>query len=302
MQIAVVGPGALGSLFGGLLAADGNDVWLLHHREDAAAAIDEQGVVVEDTDGREHRYDVRATVDAETVGPVDLVLVLVKAGQTVPAIEEHAACIGPETRVLSLQNGVTNHHRLREHVGVDRALDGVTYQSAAAEGPGRISRSGSGPTYLGGADRAFAERVAETFESAGIEAEVVDDPFVPIWRKQLSGGAIKPVAALTRLPNRDIVADDGLVALMEGLMRETAAVAATRGVDLEVESTLERLCEGMAGTDHRSSMLQDVLAGRPTEIDDVNGATVEIGVEEGVDVPLNRMATALVRGLEKSFD
>lgn len=303
MKIAVIGAGALGCVFGGLLAADGNDVWLLHHRESAAREIDDRGVVLVEPDGEERRVDVRATVDASRVGPADLALVLVKAPQTIPAVEQHAAAIGPATRVLSLQNGVTNHDRLREHVGADRSLHGVTYQGAIGEGSGRVKRTNPGPSLFGGEDAAFVGRVAETFESAGIEVETVPDPSVPIWRKQLTGAAIKPVAALTRLPNRTIVADEGLADLMGGLMEETASVAETRGVDLgDVDGTLADLREVMAGTDHTSSMLQDVQARRQTEIEDVNGATVEIGQEAGVAVPLNETVTALVRGVEQGLD
>lgn len=301
MKVAIIGAGALGTLYGGLLAADGHDVWLLHHRADAAATIDEEGVVIEGVDGETRRVVVRATVDAAAVGPADLAVVLVKAHQTLSAVEQHAACIGPETRVLSLQNGVTNHYRLRDHVGADRTLNGVVNQGAVPLGPGHVRRSSEGLTELGGPDREFAERVAETFDSAGLETTVVDDPFDAIWKKQLVGGALKPLAALTRLTNGALVADDGLAETMLRLMEETAAVAATEGHDLDARATHADLVERMAGSEHRSSMLQDVEAGRKTEIEDVNGAVVELGREAGVDVPYNELATRLVRGLERSY-
>ena len=297
----MIGAGALGSLFGALLADDGNAVWLLHHRPEVAATLDADGVVVESADGSERRVPVRATVDADEVGAVDLALVLVKSHATVAAVEEHAACLGPETRVLSLQNGVTNHHRLIEHVGAGRALNGVTYQGASLSAPGHVVRSAPGPTRFGGEDGAFAERVGEVFESAGIEAEVVDDPFAAIWQKQLWGAAIKPVAALTRLPNRELVASEETAGLLHRLMRETAAVAETQCVDLDADATFEVLRESLAESSHVSSMLQDVEAGRRTEIEDVNGANVALGREAGVDVPVNEVVTALVRGLEREY-
>lgn len=301
MRIAVIGAGALGSLFGGLLAADGNDVWLLHHREEYAAAIDERGVSIEEPDGRTRRIDVRSTVDASAVGPVDLAIVLVKSHQTLQAVRQHGACLGPETRVLSLQNGLTNHYRLREHVGAERTLHGVAYQGAERDGPGQVRRTALGPSVFGGPDRAFANRIGETLESAGIEARVVDDPFRHVWRKQLWGVAIKPVAALTRLPNGELVADEGLATLMHRLMAEAAAVADARGVTLDVDATFERLTDALVGSSHTSSMLQDVEAERETEIGDVNGAVVELGRAEGIDVPYNEMATVLVEGLERGY-
>lgn len=301
MKIAVIGAGALGSLFGGLLGGDGHDVWLLHHRPAVATAIEEDGVVVEAVDGTTRQFDVRATVDATRVGRSDLAIVLVKSHQTLSAVDQHGACIGPETRVLSLQNGLTNHHRLRDRLGVDRTLHGVTYQGVSTEGPGRIRRTEPGRSVLGGRDAAFARQIGNVFDSAGIEAEVVPDPFRAIWEKQLWGTAIKPLAALTRLPNRELVADERLADLMDRLLAETAAVASTRGVDVDPDATFEELRGRLAGSAHTSSMLQNVEAGRRTEIDDVNGAVVELGDAEGVDVPANRIVTALVRGLERGY-
>ena len=301
MEVAVIGAGALGSLFGGLLADDGHDVWLLHHRPAVAEAIEADGVVVEEVDGTTRRIEIRAAVDAARVGPADVALVLVKSHQTLVAVDQHEACIGPGTRVLSLQNGLTNHHRLRDHLGAVRTLHGVTYQGVSATGPGRISRTDPGRTVLGGEDAEFAARLANAFESAGLETDVVSDPFRAIWKKQLWGAAIKPLAALTGLPNRGLIDDEGLAGLMHRLMRETAAVAAARGQGLDADATFEQLTRSLAGSGHTSSMLQDVGAGRRTEIEDVNGAIVALGAEAGVDVPANEVVTALVRGLERGY-
>lgn len=299
MKIAVIGAGALGTLYGALLADGGNEVWLLHHRAGYTAAINDRGVAVDRADDPPLRVDVPATTDASDVGPADLAIVLVRAYQTVEAVAEHDACIGPGTRVLSLQNGLTNHRRLAAHVGADRALSGVTYQGATLDGPGRVTQTSDGPTVFGGPDEAFAERVAATFEAAGLSAEIVPDPLVPIWRKQLWGVAIKPVAALTRLSNRELVAGDATTALMRHLVREAAAVAHARGIDLDAAAVFSDLEEALARSTHTSSMLQDVRAGRRTEIDDVNGAIVDLAAEEGIAVPANETVTALVRGLDR---
>lgn len=301
MRIAVIGAGALGTLFGGLLADDGNDAWLLHHDPGYADEIDRNGVEIESTDGDVRRVAVPATADAARVGPADLAIVLVRSHQTVGAIREHGACIGPDTRALSLQNGLSNHRRLAEAVGEGRALSGVTYQGATLSGPGRVTRTAAGPSVFGGSDRAFAERVGRRFEAAGIGSRVVSDPLAHVWEKQLWGVAIKPVAALTRLPNRDLLANEGTAAVMKRLMSEAEAVAAARGVDVDADGAYDDLVGLLSSSTHRSSMLEDVEAGRRTEIDDVNGAVVDLADEEGIEVPYNRMATALVRGLERSY-
>ena len=303
MKIAVIGPGAIGTVFGGMLADAGHDVCLLHHRESYVDRIEEAGVRIEDVeaDVPPIRVHVPATTDAASVGPVELALVLVRSYQTIDAVTEHAGCIGPDTRVLSLQNGLSNHYRLRDHLGPARTLFGVTRQGGVLEKPGHVIRTGTGPTVFGGADGAFAERIEETFRAAGIDATSVEDPFYHVWRKQVFGGAIKPTAALTRLANGDLVSDDGMKNVMERLVREASAVARARGHPIDADEVFDELRTGLQGSAHRSSMLQDVDARVKTEIDECNGAVVEFAAREEVDVPYNELATKLVRGLERGY-
>lgn len=304
MQVAVIGAGALGCLFGGRLAADGHDVTLLHYRQAYVDVVNDRGLRIEsDLDDTETvETGVPATTDADTVGHVDLALVFVKAHQTETALEQHAACIGPATTVLSLQNGLGHYRTLCDYVGEERALAGVTYQGAVVVEPGLVEHTGNGVSTFGGTGGEATARVAAALSDAGFPVETTDDPRVTIWRKQLISLPIKPLAALTRLPNGQLAADEALVDLMDRIVTEAEAVAAARGIDLPDEEFLDtvlRTCEGSAG--HRSSMLQDVLAGRKTEIDAVNGAVVDIAHEEGVDVPTNELVTRLVRGLERSY-
>ena len=304
MQVAVIGAGALGCLFGGRLAADGHDVTLLHYRQAYVDVVNDRGLRIEsDLDDTETvETGVPATTVADTVGHVDLALVFVKAHQTETALEQHAACIGPATTVLSLQNGLGHYRTLCDYVGEERALAGVTYQGAVVVEPGLVEHTGNGVSTFGGTGGEATARVAAALSDAGFPVETTDDPRVTIWRKQLISLPIKPLAALTRLPNGQLAADEALVDLMDRIVTEAEAVAAARGIDLPDEEFLDtvlRTCEGSAG--HRSSMLQDVLAGRKTEIDAVNGAVVDIAHEEGVDVPTNELVTRLVRGLERSY-
>ncbi len=301
MKIAVIGAGALGTLLGGLLADAGEDVHLLHHRESYVDAVNDEGVRIE-RDGRSRVVEVPATTDAADVGPADLGLVLVRSYQTREALAEHAACISPETRLLTFQNGLTNYEVLGSVVGEERALAGLTYQGADLQAPGVVRHTNAGETILGGPDGAFAERVRDTFEAAGIEVEVVEDPRAHVWDKQLVSIAFKPLAALTRLHNGPMVHDEALRELMEHLVAEAQAVAEARGIELFTEDPVAKVRRiGEANPDHRSSMLQDVAAGRKTEIDEVNGAVVEYGREAGIPTPYNAALTALVSGLERSY-
>ncbi|WP_436348484.1 ketopantoate reductase family protein [Natronorubrum sp. FCH18a] len=301
MKVAVIGPGALGCLFGGRLALAGHEVWLLHHRQAAVDRLNEQGLRI-DSDGTTHRVAVPATTDAADVGHADLVIVFVKSHVTESALEQHAACIGPDTAVLSLQNGLRHDERLREFVGDRRAIAGVTYQGAVMEEPGRVRHTSDGVSTFGGGDTTTVRNVARTLSEAALPAEVVDDPTTHIWSKQLISLPVKPLASLTRLSNGELVDCDETRAVMEFVVEEAIAVADAKGIELTTDDPMDeivRTCR--ASYSHDSSMLQDVRAERKTELDEVNGALVEMGREEGVDVSVNALLTRLVRGLEYSY-
>lgn len=304
MEIAIIGAGSLGTLFGGALARSGDAVWLVHHDPAVARTLEDEGIRIEsDEFPSDGRIEVDATADSSEIGHVDLVLVLVKTYQTRTALADHAACIGPRTRVLTLQNGLGLDRTLAEFVPEERILAGVTYQGANLRSTGVVEHTNAGETVFGGADEAFARRVADRFRAAGFDdVTAVADPRPHIWDKQLVSVAFKPVAALTRLPNGDLVANDGVAALMERLVAEADRVARARGVDVPTDDPFERVLSlGRAAPTHRSSMLQDVDAGRRTEIMAANGAIVSLAEQEGIDVPYNAAVTSLVRGLELSY-
>lgn len=301
VKIAIIGPGALGCLFGGRLAMDGHDVSLLHYRESYVDHVNEHGLRIE-SEGSTRTVSVPATTDASTIGHADLVLVFVKAHLTETALAEHSDCIGPETYLLSLQNGLRHYDRVRDHVGGDRALAGVTYQGAVMEEPGQVRHTSDGVSTFGGTTTEFAHEIERIFTAAGLPATLVSDPEPHIWSKQLISLPIKPLASLTRLSNGELVANDETRAVMEQIVREAVVVADAKDIDLHVDDPMEEIvqtCE--ASYSHYSSMLQDVRAGRKTEIDEVNGALVELAREEDVDVPVNTLVTRLVHGLERSY-
>ena len=163
MQVAVIGAGALGCLFGGRLADNGHDVTLVHYRQPYVDELNQRSLrVVSDIDAIDTvKLSVLATTDAATVGPVDLALVFVKAHQTEGALCQHAACIGPETTVLSLQNGFGHYETLCDHVGTERALAGVTYQGAVVEEPGVVKHTNDGISTVGGENEAAMGQVAD---------------------------------------------------------------------------------------------------------------------------------------------
>jgi 2-dehydropantoate 2-reductase len=300
VRVAVVGAGALGSLFGGRLAAAGHEVSLLHHRPAAARELDRNGVTVEGPEPLS--ADVTATTDAAAVGPVDLALVLVRAHQTRAALEEHAACLGPDTLLCSLQNGLRTPAYVREAVGPDRALFGITYEAAVHEAVGRVRHASPGETVLGGATAAARERVRAALAGAGASVRLTDHPRRTVWEKGLLVAATAPVLTLT---GRAVAALDcpPLAPAVDALLAEGVAVAAARGIDVDGDGVRETIT-GLATShgDHEVSMAQDVARGRRTEVDELNGAVVAYGDESGVATPANRTVAALVRGLADGDD
>lgn len=302
MNVAVIGAGALGCLFGGRLTQAGNDVWLVHHRRSYVDRLNKAGLIIEDMDGGVAEISVDATTNAAEVGPVDLAIIFVKSHQTEAALREHAACMGPQTNLLSLQNGLRHYERLVEFSDEDRAFAGVTYQGAVVEEPGYVRVTSTGPSTFGGADEATARRIASVLEEAGFPAEVVGDPRPHIWAKQLISLPIKPLAALTRLSNGELVVTPETRELMAEIVAEAERVAESRGIEVPLDDPMAEVvaaCEHSSS--HYSSMLQDIWAERKTEIDDVNGAIVDLAREEGVEVPVNNLVTNLVRALEKGY-
>jgi 2-dehydropantoate 2-reductase len=299
MNIAVIGAGALGCLFGGHLAAAGHNVWLLHHRDQTASALSTAGISIHQNGGVPLTTGINATTAASDVGTADLVLVLVRSHQTQTALAEHAACIGSETWVLSLQNGLRNYDYLLDQVGHDRVFCGVTYEAAMTEEPGTVTHTSSGLTTVGGGREEPRTTIQETLVEAGFDVETVADPRPVIWEKGALVGATAPVLTLTGCPVAKLPTEP-LVGVVTSLLTEAARVATSQGIDIDVEK-IQQTIDSMADShaEHRVSMAQDIEQGRQTEIDEVNGVIIDLAETEDIAVPVNKHVTALIHGVEQ---
>ncbi|MCC7370459.1 MAG: 2-dehydropantoate 2-reductase [Chloroflexi bacterium] len=303
-RIAVVGPGALGCLFAALLALDGHDVRLLGRRAAQADAINQHGLVVE-RDGVERRTTVRAGTDPAALGPVDLAIVLVKATDTAAAAPSLPALLVPDGPALSLQNGLGNVDALTAVLGPERVLGGITSQGATLLGDGRIRHAGFGPTSLAEATRVLtprAQTIAALLDRAGLAATAYADPLPLIWGKLIANAAINPLGALLRCQNGFTVERPAARELFRSLAREAGAVATRLGVVLPFDDPAAH-AEGVARItfNNRNSMLQDVEAGRRTEIDAINGAVARLGQEHGVPTPANATVAQMIRAVEQGY-
>lgn len=306
MKIAVLGGGgAMGGMFGGYLARAGEDVALIDVSVEAIDAINAHGLVVEAKDGSVATIPVRASSNPGEIGPVDLIVNFVKCYSTEAAIRAAAPLIGDSTAILTLQNGWGNADRIAAVVGKSRVMVGLTYNSGTLLAPGRIKHSGIGLTVVGELDGTASPRLeaaVAAFARAGIETTASPRIVDEIWKKLALNVCTLPTAALLRFPAHELIQHREMLDLMRGLLAEVAAVARPQGINLdEAErwAAIAALLEKAVGA--RASMLQDVEAGRRTEIDVVNGAIVEAGRRHSVATPLNDAMVWMVKSLQAKY-
>lgn len=303
MKVMVVGPGAMGTLFSGMMTRGGHEVWLLGRRPDVVAAIARNGVTVVLGDSRQ-TVRVNATVRAEDAGLVDLVIVFVKAYDTLRASRDALPAVGPNTVALTLQNGLDNVETISSVVGRERVLAGVTAHGATLLGPGLVRHAGEGETAIGELDGRVSQRlrrVAGAFSQAGIEVELSQAVDSLIWGKLVVNASINPITALLGVPNGELLAREDARRLSRAAAEEAASVARVLAVSLPYADPWERVeavCRLTAS--NRSSMLQDVDRGIQTEIDFINGAVAREGEAHGVSTPVNWTLTRLVKALTRA--
>lgn len=301
MKIAVMGAGAMGSLFGGLLADAGEDVTLIDIWKEHVDAINARGLRVTGISG-DRTIEVNSTTDPGKVGPVDLVIIFVKSYDTAEAARDAMPMASDETVFLSLQNGLGNIDNIAEAAGKHRIIRGVTAQGSTMRGPGEIYHAGQGPTVIGELDETSTERVkriAKAFNHAGIHTEISSNITGALWSKVLVNVGINPLTALTGLRNGELLDHPEIRQVMKRAVEEATMVAQSLGIEMEFDNPVEKVHEVAEATAaNRSSMLQDVERGRKTEIDALNGAIVELGRRIGVDTPVNDTLVAAVKGLE----
>ncbi len=303
--VAVVGAGALGCLFGGMLARAGTQVTLIG-RASHVATIRRDGLRLE-SNGRVTLIPVAATEDMAVVGKARLVLLCVKSTDTDDAARAMAPHLGSDTVVVNLQNGVDNAERIRTHIQ-NRVLPGLVYVAAEMAGPGHVRHTGGGSLTIGeldvlrrsnSADRHQLEQIAALFTGAGLKVTISEAVEVDLWTKLVMNCAYNAISALTQSQYGRMVALPEIRAVMADTVTEVVAVAAAKGVQLpdDLVARAIRLADGMPVT--ISSTAQDLLRERRSEIDHLNGYVVREGEALGIATPVNRTLNALVKLAEQ---
>ena len=304
MRVTVVGCGAVGSLFAANLAQlEDVEVWAFDLDGEHVAAINEHGLRL--SGAGEVVGELRATTNADDLPPSDFGIVATKCMHTAAAIEATAPAFATGA-VCSVQNGVGNEEAIAQRV--ERVIRGTTFPAGRVVEPGHVQWDVKGDTTIGPfepspAPMAEVGRLAEACTRAGLPTEAVADARGPQWRKLIFNAATNPIGALTGLTHGRVCEDPGLRRLVSQLVDEGKAVAAAQGIELDAdpEELIDHAARPDVAYDHKASMLQDVEARRPTEIDYLNGGIVRFGLEQGVPTPLNEAVTALIKGLEASW-
>jgi 2-dehydropantoate 2-reductase len=298
MRIAIVGSGGVGGYFGGRLAAAGADVSFIA-RGAHLAALRERGLRIESPLGDLHLPKVNATDDTATVGPVDIVVFTVKLYDSEAAIRMLPPLIGPDTLVVSFQNGVDSTEMLARAVGRGHVAGGTTYVACVVAQPGVIKHTAMNQLIFGPLEpvqSARLEPLAEVCQRAGIDTRRSDRVAVEIWTKFARLTVFSGMTAITRCPIGPIVADPDLMAMTEAALHESISVARARQIPL-AHSLFDDVVAAMKALppNTKSSLLQDLEAGRPLELPWLSGAIVRIGREVGVDTPTHRFITMVLK-------
>ena len=312
-HVVVLGAGAMGSLFGGLVAEGGLDVTLVDPWREHIEAIRQRGLRVVGHGG-DRRISVEATTDPASVRSADIVFVQCKANFNAAAAASvrHLFAEGGDAGsgdivAISFQNGLGNEEELAGYFGSDQVLGGLTAQGANIEAPGIVRNHAELPSYIGEMKGGITKRtrsIAKILTDANLPTEASENIRRDIWRKLMANIAISAVSGITGLNIGQIfnghMADDVAYAALD----EAIAVARACGIELssgEAREILEKIAAPDGTPQNKSSLRMDIENERPSEIDYINGAVVKLALEHGIAVPVNEALLALVHGIQHRY-
>lgn len=304
MRITIVGIGALGSLFAARLNPVA-DVTLYGHWPAQLRAL-QKGLTLVDPQGNRRHVEVTVQNDPAQIPPAPAAFVLVKSYQTRAAVAELEQLLQPDGIAVTLQNGLGNVEQISSVVGPKRAVLGSTSEGANIPRPGVVRHAGHGLTYLGrppGGDEVLLQSLAGVLREAQFQVKISDDLDRIVWGKLAVNAAINPLTALLKVPNGFLAENKLAREVAEQAASEVARVATARGIPiLAKDAAAQAVSVARATANNRSSMLQDVLNGRPTEIEAITAAVLRFGRRMGVETPANECLYALVKELNRSGD
>jgi len=302
MKVAIVGCGAMGSVYAGLFASAGHEVWAIDRWAEHVEAMKKNGLRLEGKSG-DRTVKVHATTDAKEAGPCDLVVLATKAMHVAPAAESLKALLGKDTPVLSIQNGLGGPDTAAGILGRERVIVGVVGGfGASMKGPGHAHHNGMELVRLGefgGPITPRLRKVEEAWRDAGFTVKVFDDIDQLVWEKLICNCAYSGPCALADGTISQVMGDADLSKVSAACASEGYAVAMKKGVKLGFTDPVTYVRDfGSKIPNARPSVLLDLMAGRKSEIDVINGSIPRVGQQVGVAAPVNETVTALVKAKE----
>ncbi len=300
MKIAIIGAGAMGSIYGGKLSTS-NEVSLIDLNEKVIEAINLNGLKLEEPDGV-NTYFPKAYTSSKDIGKVDLLIIFVKAIYSKQAIEENLNLIGDNTYILTLQNGAGHQDLLKNYVSEDKIIIGTTEDAGKVLDFGFVSRSGVGKTNIGmlySKNKSFLNTVKEAFDKSGFTTLIHDNINQLIWNKLFVNTTLSAVTALLQCKIGFIGEDKYALAMTEQLLDETIMVAKALGLKADKKHLMEEIktvtINSKNGT---TSICADIQNGRKTEVETISGAVVKAAKSLNIPVPTHKFVVNQIHALE----
>ena len=305
MKIAIVGTGAMGSLYAALLGDAGNEVWAIDQWKEHVSAIQEKGLRLEGKSG-DRTVSIHAATHTDSVGPCDVVIIATKAMHVAAAAESTKLLMGPDTIVISIQNGIGGPQIAEDTLGKARVLIGVAAGfGASIVKPGHAHHNGMGLMRLGemkGPSMERTERIAKVWSDAGFNVKTFDDIDQLIWEKLICNVCFSGTCAITEWTLSQVMADEDAWRMASGCAKEAFDVAKAKGIAVEIDDPVKYVYDfGSKMPNAKPSMLLDYLDGRLSEVDYINGAIPVEGEKVGVPAPFNTLVSGMVRIKERKI-
>ncbi|MCQ2597138.1 MAG: 2-dehydropantoate 2-reductase [Treponema sp.] len=304
MKVVIIGSGAMGCLYGAYLSKN-NEVVMLDSYEPQVEALNTNGITVLEEDGKEYNYkNIKAFKSGEYHEAADLVIVFVKSTFTEDALHDNKSLFANHTLVMTLQNGAGNDRKIAKYVAKKNIVIGTSKHNSVNMGNGKIRHSGTGETTIGSNldSKKPLETIEKLLSESGFKAEITDDIQRIIWSKLFVNLSINTFTAITRSPIGSMIDNKYAWDFAEKMICEAVDVAEADGTHfsyMEVLNMVHHVCED-AGKGY-SSMSQDVMNCRRTEIDAINGAIVEQAKMYNVPVPYNSLIVDLIHAIEGAY-
>lgn len=301
MKIAVIGAGAMGSIYGCHLSLK-HEVYMVDASQNLVEHISREGIRLSEN-GEENVYCPRAVVSTEGIGTMDLVIVFVKSLYSKAALEGNKGLIGPDTYVLTLQNGSGHEDILEEFVPRDHIIIGTTEDNGAVLSPGCVKRGGTGKTNIGMLTedkKQILPRLKSEFEACGFLVEVHDNIQQLIWNKLFTNVSLSAVTGILQVDMGYIAANEHAWNMTVRLIKEAAAVARGLGLEADEQEIMEKVKKtSQMSPNGCTSIRSDLQNGRKTEVDTISGSVVKAAKKCGVFVPTHEFVVEMVHAMEE---